>query len=388
MEDSNLGERKEIIDNIEKERNSDLVVYFCGDRGIISANMAGDAIRPLYDHLLKLESREETVEKVDIYLYGRGGRLEVPWRIISMLREFYEEVNALIPYKAYSAFTLTTLGSDKTVMGKKGELSPVDPTLNVVVPQSGEGEPYPREIGVEDVSSYLTFLEERAGLSDQTALSDSFKILAEDLNPIVLGKIERAYSHIRLVARELLSLCSPPIPDREISEIVEHLTERIYLHGHGIGRKEAEEIGLRVSRPSSKVEGLIWNLYLCYEELMKLNTTNDKRAYFSEGEDEYKEEAVIATIESSTLTHHFIGDLIMTKIRELPDQLNISVNLQPQLPPSTQLNNIPNQIQQQIQQIVQSGADQVRRQVAEQVKNQSPVKNIDVNLEGGKWVEV
>lgn len=91
--------------------------------------MAEDAVRPVYEHLLALNFEGEK-RIVELYLYSRGGDVSIPWRIIiTMIREFYDEFNVLIPYKAYSAATLLSMGADKIVMGKKAELGPIDPTL-------------------------------------------------------------------------------------------------------------------------------------------------------------------------------------------------------------------------------------------------------------------
>lgn len=97
-----------------------------------------------------------------------------------MVREFYDEINALIPYKAHSAFTLMAMGTDKIIMGRKGELSPIDPSIKRF--GSEDGDRASREIGVEDISSYLTFVKERAGLSDQSALTNAFKVLGGEKN--------------------------------------------------------------------------------------------------------------------------------------------------------------------------------------------------------------
>jgi hypothetical protein len=56
------------------------VVYFTGDKEGISAIIAEDAVRPLYDHLLAIGK----VERLDLFLYSRGGDISVPWRIVSM----------------------------------------------------------------------------------------------------------------------------------------------------------------------------------------------------------------------------------------------------------------------------------------------------------------
>jgi hypothetical protein len=55
---SQLG--RDLIKEIEKERDSKIIVYFTGDRPfeLTHAMIAEDAVRNLYDHLLSLKFEE------------------------------------------------------------------------------------------------------------------------------------------------------------------------------------------------------------------------------------------------------------------------------------------------------------------------------------------
>jgi hypothetical protein len=385
---SSRESRLEIIRNIERKRDSKVLVYFCGDRPGLTANIAADAIRPLYEHLSTFATPGNKVELIDFYLYSLGGRMEVPWRIATMLREFCKSLNVIIPYKAYSAATLIALSADKIIMTRKGELSPIDPSLHLIIPEAERPKMgLPPEIGVEDISAYITFVKERAGLTDQMALSKSIEILADKLSPPVLGQIQRSYSHIRLVAGKLLSLCRPSLEERRITTIIESLTEKMYLHGHGIGREEAKEMGLQIENTDNVEEDLFWNLYLAYEDLLKLDANPDPESYFPPGQDEYSEQDTsIACIESLQKLHLCKGELKLKRIRKIPPQPTINVNFGLQLPPGVQAPQIPQQIQQAIQQLLQQGAQAVRNQVIAEIARQSPVIGARTHLLGGKWV--
>jgi hypothetical protein len=381
--------RLKIIRNIERSRGSKVLVYFCGDRPGVPANIADDAIRPLYDHLQTFATPGNKVKLIDFYLYALGGRMEIPWRIATMLREFCKNLNVIIPYKAYSAATLIALSADKVIMGRKGELSPIDPSLQLIIPEKDRPKGMLPEIGVEDISAYITFVNERAGLTDQTALSKSIEILAGQLTPPLLGQIQRSYSHIRLVGRKLLSLCRPPLEEHQITSIVEALTEKMYLHGHGIGREEAKEIGLRVENAKNSEEDLFWNLYLTYENLLNLDANPDPESYFPPGQDEYREpETSIACIESLEKLHLCKGELKLERVRKIPPQPTINVNFGLQLPPGVEAEAIPQQIQQAIQQLLQQGAQAVKDQVLAEIVRQSPVVGARTHLLGADWVQI
>lgn len=134
MKDDLLNGRKDrlkLIQKIEEKRKSKLIVYFVGDREGVQAQIGEDAVRPLYDHLLNIGKAKEKIDQIDLFIYSRGGRVEVPWRIVSAIREFTKTFNVLIPYKAHSATTMVALGADNIYMSRKGELGPIDPSLTI-----------------------------------------------------------------------------------------------------------------------------------------------------------------------------------------------------------------------------------------------------------------
>ncbi|MEM3382298.1 MAG: hypothetical protein QXE05_00915 [Nitrososphaeria archaeon] len=367
---------------IEKTLDLRLIVYFLGDRPLATTQIADDAIRPMYEHLKEIGK----CNRLGLFLYGVGGVMETPWKIVTMLREFCDELVVIVPYKAYSAATMICLGADKILMTPKGELSPIDPILQFIGPERPSQLLMP-EIGVEDISSYVKFLKERAGLTDQSALSEGINALAQILTPPFLGRIERVYSHIRLVARKLLSLCRPPLDERKITTIVESLTEKTYAHGHGIGRKEAKEIGLPVEYLDEEKEKDVWELYKKYEEWLKLRSISDPRAYFTDTEsDTYTEKEIpFACIESSKLLHTFIGDFQLQRIRKIPPQPVINVNLNVSLPPNILPAQIPQQVHLILQQLLQQASQQIQQMVAQEIARQSPVERIEGGIVGGDW---
>ena len=141
---------KQLISEIEATRKSRVLVYVTGDRQPFDAPIAEDVVRPMYDHLVASKKLDPKCNKLDLFLYSRGGDVSVPWRIVTMFRQLFSEFNLLVPYKAYSAATMIALGADKIVMGQKAELGPIDPTL---VRSFGDGVVPPPSISVEDVSS-------------------------------------------------------------------------------------------------------------------------------------------------------------------------------------------------------------------------------------------
>ena len=371
-----------LIIDLEKERKSKVIVYFTGDRQPFFASIADDAVRPLYEHLVNLNFESET-KVIDMYLYSRGGNVSVPWRIASMIREFCDKFNILIPYKAHSAATLLSLGADNIIMGRKAELGPIDPTL--VRTTAGEGALQPQEVSVEDVNAFLSFIKERANINDQTALAHMVGVLVKQIGPLTLGSVDRQYSHIRLVARKLLTSHDRKMEEEKLQSIIETLTEKMYSHGHAIGRKEARDIGLPVDSADEKMEELLWQLYLKYEDYLKLNDPIIPETELGNEESKTLEDLPIALIESAEKMHLFRNNIQLNKNRKIPPSPQININANIALPPNIKLDQIPQEAQQILEQSMSQISQQISQMVQQEISRQSPVTGYSRRSYGGKW---
>lgn len=370
--------RLEIIREIETKRDSKVLIYVTGDRLNAAANIAEDAIRPMYEHLLKIGK----VKNIDLFLYSRGGNVGVPWKIISMIREYCENLTVIIPSKAYSATTLIALGADKIIMGPKGELGPIDPTLEM--PSTGEVN---KPINTEDVTAYISFMKEKVNLTDQAALCQVTSQLAQDITPLTLGTIYRTYSHIRLVAKKMLDSHKEKIDESKIQTIIESLTEKMFSHGHGINRKEAKEIGLNIEFADNDMEKLMWNLLVGYENELELLKPIQFNELLLNCEEKELKDIKIAILESVELLHMFEHSIKISKLRQIPQSPQINVNLNLNLPPGTQASKIPEETHKLVQKILQDATEFVTEQVRDEIIRQSPQVDVQILPIKGGWNE-
>jgi Serine dehydrogenase proteinase len=370
----------ELIADLQKLRDSKVIAYVIGDRNPIPAQIGDDAVRPLYDHLRELGH----VKRLDLFLYSRGGAIDVPWRIVTALRRTADEVSVLVPFRANSAATLIALGADEIVLGRHGELGPIDPSLNIphIVPQPG-GPPtmVPDEVRVEDVMSYVRFIRERAGLSDQASLASGLALLGNRLDAVVLGNLYRTHSHIRDVARRMLSSRRKPPSVEVAAVIIETLAGRVYAHGHAIGYQDAEAIGLPVHAAEGDLDDLMWTLVRRYEMDLKLLEPIDP--FVKRGAaDTYSEDVISAVVESEAGRHEHGGKVEITAQRQIPASLNVSVNLNLQVPPGSV---DPQQLLQTLQAPI---AQQAQQAVLEALRAQAPIANAQLALRDGQWRRV
>jgi hypothetical protein len=377
--------RKALIEQIEQARGSRVLVYVTGDRTPAVAQIGDDAVRPMYAHLREMGS----VDKLDLFIYSRGGAIDVPWRIVTALRQTSKEWNILVPFRANSAATLIALGADQIVLGRQGELGPIDPIMSIqrTLPQQG-GPPIVQQenMSVEDVMAYTKFIHERAGLSDQESLSNALSKLTDRLDAVGLGNVYRTHLHIRDVALRMLQSRKKPVSEREMAAIIETLAERVYAHGHAIGLKEAEGIGLPVKPADDALDDLMWQLLGEYEEDMKLLDPIDPVTALG-NDDLFQEDGVIALVESTAFAHELAGTVEVRARRQQPPNLNVALNLNIQLP-----QNLNPQQQAAMQQMLQAAQQQIIQQaqqaVQDALRQQAPLVGVDAGFRGGKWRRV
>jgi hypothetical protein len=257
---------------IEVERGSSVIAYVTSTRANREVQMAMDSIRKIFDHLQAINKPKKEL-KVDLFLHSNGGDGTVPWRLVTLIREYASKFSVLVPYKAFSAATLTALGAQEIVMHRMGMLGPTDPTvMNPFNPPDPKVPGNLIGISVEDVTAYIALIKEDAGIQHEDELIEGFKLLAEKVHPLALGNVKRSLSQSRMMAKKLLALHMPKSADHKIEEIVDSLTSKLFYHGHPINRREArDQIGLRtVIDPSTKLERLMWDLYQEYEAEMKM----------------------------------------------------------------------------------------------------------------------
>lgn len=252
----------------------------------------------------------------------------------------------------------------------------------------GETAGSPQEISVEDVNSYLSFVRERANINDQAALAQVVSILADNLSPLTLGSVNRQNSHIRLVARKLLTSRAEKLDEAKINSIVETLTEKMYSHGHAIGRNEAREIGLPVESASEELEASLWQLYIKYEEKLMLSEPLDPLVILAGKDEEHLNEIPVAIIESEGKVHVFNSQIDIKRRRQVPPNPQINLNLGLNLPPQVKPEEIPQQVQQILQQLINQIAQETQKLVQQEIVKQSPEVGIDVRVYGGQWKEL
>ena len=260
-----LNERIALIKKIEEIRGSTVICFLTSLRQNVPSIIAEDSVRAFFDHLLLCPSRP--VAKLDIFLCSNGGSGTVPWRLVSLFREFAKSFNVLIPYRAYSAATLLALGADEIVMHPFAELGPIDPTVSNDFNPTEQNTGRRLGISVEDVKAYVNFIKTTVGITHEDELIQAVLALTRKVHPLALGNIERFLTQSRMIARKILRTHMAEAEEHVIEEIIENMASKLYFHGHPINRKEAKDdlqLKVNIDLPPG-LESALWDLYKEYE---------------------------------------------------------------------------------------------------------------------------
>jgi len=391
----------ELIRKIQEVRSSRVVCFVTSDRPGLSASMglmSEDALRHVYDLATQTWERMPTPKKLDLFIYSRGGHSDVPWALMSMLREIIPqgaELDALIPYRCHSAATISVLGADNLVMGKKAELGPIDTTMTSPYnPQHPKTEE-PLSVSVEDVMGYFSLLE-KVGATGSDSKIEGLKAFTQKVHPYALGMVQRLEDQTKLVALQMLASRLQTFSDAENEAIVATLAKRINSHRHAIARREAiKHVGLTnvTLAEAAGVGTLIWDLYLAYEQKFELMSP------FYPEDDFWKDDTLetkeyiglpCCCVETELARRVCKFDLKLTRVREALQTLTI----QPQItfpPPALPAGLDSQQIEQFIQARYTNAAPPLlQRAVADAIdraRKATPTKGLQRLEHRRRWEE-
>jgi hypothetical protein len=231
---SNPAQGSSVLSQLEAARNSKVIAYFTSTKPAPFGAVIASDVLPHFRVIL--ESFEKPCKKISLVLNTSGGHLEVPWPLVNLVREYCKFFEVIVLEKALSAGTLIALGADRIVMLPYSQLSPVDPAADIV----DSGKPV-KHFEIEDIIGYIDFAKDKVGIAEQNALAEITKELTKEISPTILGSVNRTHALIRRVAKSLLELRVKRLPDKQVKEIVENLTSKLYSHRHMINRKEARD---------------------------------------------------------------------------------------------------------------------------------------------------
>ncbi len=291
-----LKDRLELYKDLEKKRNSKLLVYVTSDRPNLGTQIASDILSPFTEHLDKIGD----VDKITLLLYTRGGNTLTAWTLVNLIRNFCDDFEVIIPFNCHSAGTLISLGANRIVMTKQATLGPIDPSvngpLNPAIP--GTNNPNARvPVSVEFVDSYLQMAKSELGINDQKGLSDILIDLTKHIHPLTLGQVYKSKTQIKMLAKKLLA--NHEIEKEHEDDVIKFLCSESGSHDYTMHRKEAKNLGLNIEKPNMELYTCIKAIYDDIEKELELRTPFEPNVILgNEDQTTYKlRRAIIESVE-------------------------------------------------------------------------------------------
>ena len=306
--------RVELYTEIEKHRDSKLLVYVTGDRTGLETKIHSEVLDFFVAHLDVIGN----VPKISLYLYTRGGDTLAAWSIANLVRQYCKEFEVLIPSKAHSGGTLISLGANSIIMTKQATLGPIDPSINTPINPPVPGAPpnirYP--VSVEAINGFIELAREIGGKAGADP-SKILEILASHVEPLVLGQVYRTRTQIKMLGERLLSLHMEE--DGKIEKILAFLCSESGSHDYTIYHREARKVlGLNVMLPDDDLYTVIKKVYDDIADELELTSPYKPDIFVGEQDKaQYKfSRALIESVNGGS--HKFIsqGQLIKQQITD------------------------------------------------------------------------
>jgi hypothetical protein len=293
-------DRLKLIEKIEAERKSRVLLFVTGDRPGLETQIHTEVLDFFSDHL----DTFDLPKKISLVIYSRGGDTLAGWNIVNLIKLFCDEFEVIVPSKARSTATLVCLGASTILMTKQATLGPIDPSINTPLNPQIPGAPAQQRlpISVEAVAGYFDLARKELATSRSSKLADVFTKLVDNMHPIALGNVYRARTQIQRLAEKLLN--GHMLDKGKVKKIISVLCSESGSHDYTINRREAlHDLGLPIEKPSESFYQVIKELYDDIRDEMELNRRFDPNIELG-GSSEVDYSVVRGCIESLTGGSH------------------------------------------------------------------------------------
>ncbi len=263
IDDSSRKAMEKALSELERILNADVLVYYGELIDGVEANVKQIVERICFDG--------QKHDELSVLLTTPGGSLNPVKRIVNIFRNFYKEVNFIIPDYAYSAGTVMCCSGDKIYMDYYSVLGPIDPQV-----RNKDGK-FVAALG------YLDKINELIEKAKRNELTNAEFIILKDFDLAEL----RAYEQARDLAVDLLvewlpkykfknwkvhSSSQNPVTEEEKKqraiEIAQNLSDNKEWKSHGrpISRVELGRLKLQIDKLEDNPEA--YKAVTAYHELM------------------------------------------------------------------------------------------------------------------------
>ncbi len=286
---------QDLIEKIEKQIDCKIICYWNSTRGSVCDN---DAVA-LYEILKNAKGYEKTA----IFVKSGGGDVEASLKVVHLLRDYVDDLIALIPLECASAATIIALGANRLVMGPLSYLTAIDSALRHKLSPIDEIYNSRVSVSLDELHRIVTLWNKHARAEEGNPLTDIF----QHIHPLVIGAIERASSLSAKICQEVLSY---HIKDTELCHAISNRLNSDYpSHTYPITSREAKQIGLNVEPLPDPVNELLLALNVIYSEMAQPAITDFN-------EHNYHDNTILSIIERHGMQIFYQVDEDRTYLKE------------------------------------------------------------------------
>jgi hypothetical protein len=236
-----------------------LITYWNNPRG----SVCQDDVVALYE-LLEHIGKQKTIY---LFIKSSGGSGQSSLLLVNLLRQYCEEMVAVIPLECASAATMIALGANEIQMGPMAYLTAVDTSLtHSLSPIDRDNDRV--SVSLDELTRVVHLWQEQRSDSNENPYIELFKYV----HPLVIGAVDRAESLSIMLCKEILA---HHIKDEKVTEqIAGNLNSKYPSHSYPILYNEAQRIGLNVNRLDPAVNSLLLELNELYSEMGQRATTD------------------------------------------------------------------------------------------------------------------
>lgn len=259
-------ETQQIISKLEQTFNGKVIVLYIP----YGARLVDDDTKEIYNHIEKIGK----ADKINVVIYGPGGSGIAAYKIVKLIRSYFENFTIVAPNVAASAMTMLTLGADQILTGPLTSFSPIDTSITNHPLAPIDQNKRPVAVEIQQVQKYLEMAQsEKFGQSGDFSQS-VFATLSEKVHPLLLGTIQRSLSLSKLLTRSILK--THMTDDDKITKIVNTLNDQYPIHSYPIMKEDFLELGLNVQEMTKEQNYLTIDLFSYYDLLSKTIRKNGK----------------------------------------------------------------------------------------------------------------
>jgi hypothetical protein len=247
-----FAQTQSLLRAIEERLDAPLVTYWNSPGGSICQN---DVVG-FYEVLRSVGHQK----RIYLLLKSDGGNGQASLRIVHLLRQFTDNLIALVPLECASAGTMLALGADEIRMGPLAYLTAVDTSLRHDLSPI---DPDNRRVSVsQDELARVVGLWRAQADGHQT---NPYQALFGHVHPLVIGAVDRASSLSIMLCKEILSY---HLADQtKADQISRNLNSSYPSHDYPITIREAQRVGLNVVPLDRIINDLLIELNEAYSEM-------------------------------------------------------------------------------------------------------------------------